>query len=111
MKLLLDENISHRLIAALDGAFPGSQHVRQVGLARADDFAIWTYAKEFGFAIVTLDSDFYDLSLLHGFPPKVVWLRTFNSTTPAISAALKDRISALAAFLADPDNACYIISV
>ena len=33
MKLLLDQNLSHRLVAALADVFPGSVHVRDVGLA------------------------------------------------------------------------------
>ena len=39
MKLLFDENISPRLVAGLSDVFPGSVHVRDVGLARATDAA------------------------------------------------------------------------
>jgi predicted nuclease of predicted toxin-antitoxin system len=35
MKLLFDENLSHRLVAQLGAEFPGSVHVRDVGLAPA----------------------------------------------------------------------------
>ena len=52
MKLLFDENLSHRLVGSLASLFPGSTHVREVGLERADDRAIWTYAIEHGHAIV-----------------------------------------------------------
>ena len=41
MKLLFDENVSPRLVAGLSDVFPGSVHVRDVGLARATDAAIW----------------------------------------------------------------------
>jgi predicted nuclease of predicted toxin-antitoxin system len=39
MRLLLDQNLSHRLTVALADVFPGSMHVRDLGLAHADDEA------------------------------------------------------------------------
>jgi len=44
----------------------------------ADDAAIWRHAKEQGFTIVSKDSDFQDRSVLHGHPPKLIWLRAAN---------------------------------
>lgn len=41
MKLLFDQNLSHRLITELGDLFPGSLHVRMPGLAEADDLQIW----------------------------------------------------------------------
>lgn len=35
MRLLFDQNLSHRLVPALAREFPGSEHVRNVGLADA----------------------------------------------------------------------------
>ena len=35
MKLLLDQNLSHRLIAELDDIFPAALHVRLLGMAEA----------------------------------------------------------------------------
>ncbi len=60
MKLLFDENVSPRLAAALSDEFPGSVHIRDIGLARASDAAIWIYAREHGLAILSKDSDFID---------------------------------------------------
>ena len=37
MKLLLDENLSHRLVPRLQTAYPGSSQVTLVGLGSADD--------------------------------------------------------------------------
>lgn len=53
MTLLFDQNLSHRLLAALEDLFPGSLHVRLLGLAEADDATIWDYAKTHGLIIVT----------------------------------------------------------
>jgi predicted nuclease of predicted toxin-antitoxin system len=44
VRLLLDENLSPRLVRVLTDLFPGSTHVRDVGLSRATDDAVWTYA-------------------------------------------------------------------
>jgi hypothetical protein len=47
MKLLFDENLSFKLCARLSDLFPGSRQVQLVGLAEADDAAIWRYAGAF----------------------------------------------------------------
>jgi predicted nuclease of predicted toxin-antitoxin system len=57
MKLLLDENLSRRLIPFLQQDFPGSTQVALIGLERADDGEIWEFAKANGFVIVTRDAD------------------------------------------------------
>ena len=81
MRLLLDQNLSPRLLTALAGLYPGSSHVREVGLQTADDDTVWQYAAEHGFAIVSKDADFHERSFLLGHPPKVIWIRRtiFNS--------------------------------
>ncbi len=58
MKLLLDENLSPRLVNRLSLLFPGLTHVRHVGLEQADDQQIWHYARDNTFVIVTADADF-----------------------------------------------------
>jgi predicted nuclease of predicted toxin-antitoxin system len=89
MKLLLDENISPKLAAKLSDIYPDSTHVRQVGLGRNDDLDVWKFARENGFAIVSKDSDFNHFSLLWGYPPKVIWLRTGNCSTREIAHLLR----------------------
>ena len=110
MTLLFDENLSFRLVGSTFPLFPGTCHVRDVGLARADDRAIWEFAKQQGFTIVTFDSDFHERSLLEGWPPKVVWLRMGNTATATIRALLSSRTRDIKAFLSDPDHACLVIS-
>jgi hypothetical protein len=41
LKLLFDQNLSHRLVDRLRDIFPDSKHVRFVGLAYADDGPVW----------------------------------------------------------------------
>jgi predicted nuclease of predicted toxin-antitoxin system len=78
MKLLLDQNISHRLIASLIETYPGSTHVAYLDMGEAPDNSIWHYAKENGFSIVTQDADFHEYCLLYGGPPLVIWLKSGN---------------------------------
>lgn len=98
MKLLFDENLSPRLVPRLLDAFPGSAHVRDVGLARATDSAIWDYALNHGYAIVSKDSDFHQVSFVRGQPPKVIWLRRGNCTTADIETMLRSNRVGILAF-------------
>jgi predicted nuclease of predicted toxin-antitoxin system len=66
MKLLFDQNLSFKLCQQLADLFPASSQVRLLGLAEADDRAIWLYAKTNGFALVSLDSDFAEMAALLG---------------------------------------------
>ncbi|MES2394338.1 MAG: DUF5615 family PIN-like protein [Acidobacteriota bacterium] len=106
MKLLLDENLSSRLVESLAEIYPGSQHVHSVGLGAVDDTVIWNYAKEHGFSIVTKDSDFPDRCILMGHPPKVIWLRLGNCRNAEVEALLMAGQSRVRAFLEESDEAC-----
>lgn len=89
MKLLFDENLSPRLPGLLRDFFPDAVHVRDVGLARADDAVIWRYAQQRDFAIVSIDADFRHWSFLYGAPPKIIWIRRGNCTTVEIASILE----------------------
>jgi predicted nuclease of predicted toxin-antitoxin system len=110
LRLLFDQNLAPRLVARLVDLFPGSEHLRDVGLAAADDAAVWQYAKARGFTIVSKDADFRQLSFLHGTPPKVVWLRVGNQSTDRIEAIVRSNASALEAFDADPVAAMLVVT-
>lgn len=75
MKLLFDQNLSPRLVDRLSDVYPDSAHVMKVNLDRALDREIWAFAARNGYAIVTKDADFGELSVLRGSPPNVVWIR------------------------------------
>ena len=44
MRLLLDENLSRHLAHQWSDIFPGSTHVRDIGLDQADDRVLWRVA-------------------------------------------------------------------
>ena len=91
MRLLFDQNLSCRLPRALAEQFPQSVHVRDVGLASADDAVVWEFARANSLAIVTKDADFHQRSFVFGSPPRVVWIRRGNCSTDAIIDLLKQR--------------------
>jgi predicted nuclease of predicted toxin-antitoxin system len=109
VRLLLDQNLSTRLVPMLSDLFPGSAHVGPLGLAEADDEAIWAYAARHGFAIISKDSDFHQRSFLRGAPPKVIWIRLGNCTTASIETVLRHAQEALAAFERDEAAAFLIL--
>lgn len=101
MKLLFDQNLSPRLPRLLADIYADSIHVREVGLRAADDLAIWQFAKAEGYAIVSKDSDFQQRSLLHGAPPKFIWLRVGNCTVNTIESLLRRYSPAIHTFNLD----------
>ena|ERR1700722_12316130 len=107
MKLLFDQNLSFKLCGRLADLFPGSKPVRGAGLDKADDRAIWEFAKTNDFVIVSLDSDFADLAALRGAPPKVIWLRCGNQTSDFIEKLFRDHAEAITAFEGDAVTACW----
>ena len=106
MKLLLDQNLSRKLVARLADVFPDSTQTGLEGLAAADDASIWDFARESGFAIVTLDADFAEMSVLKGAPPKIIWLRCGNSTVDEMERLLRANAEGIQDFLADESSGC-----
>ena len=91
MKILLDANISWKLVKILKPEFGECTHVDLIGLGNpAKDEQIWNYALKNDYVIVTKDEDFLNLLESKGFPPKVVLLRTGNNSSKALSDLLID---------------------
>lgn len=103
MRLLFDQNLSHRLLPALEDLFPGSLHVRLLGFAEADDLEIWNYAKDHQLIIVTQDSDYSDWNKLRGAPPKIVWLRCGNTSVDQMQSKLRNAVARIQELDSDPE--------
>ncbi len=101
MKFLLDQNLSPRLVRALASTHPESAHVREFGMQSASDEAIWSFARQDGFTILSKDADFHQRSFLYGSPPKVVWLRVGNCSTDQALDLLRRHSPRLAEFERD----------
>ena len=110
MKLLLDENLSRRLVDRLADLFPGSTHVALAGLFQSPDTSIWEYAKAGDYSIVTADADFYELATTYGPPPKVIWLRGCDYPTAVAERLIRGQAIRVTEFLEDPDRAVLILT-
>ena len=78
------KNINFQLVSRLKDVYPDSEHI-----------AVWKYAKENGYTLVSKDSDFNDICTLYDFPPHIIWLRLGNSRVSVAQDILvkyKDRI-------------------
>lgn len=107
MKILIDQNISFRLLPLIDSVFTEATHVKHLNLINADDFSIFVYARRNGFqAVLTQDEDFFNLLLEHGRPPKIIWLRVGNSSTAYLASALLRHTEVIQGFLDDPEQDC-----
>lgn len=102
LQFLFDQNLSHRLVGLLSDAFPGSAHVRGMGLSRADDERVWQAAIAGGYVLVSKDAEFHQRSALEGYPPKVVWIQLGNCTTEDVARLLRTRGVEIAGFVKDP---------
>jgi predicted nuclease of predicted toxin-antitoxin system len=73
MKILIDQNISFRLISKIEHLFPEITHVKYCNLIDASDSDIFVYAQNNKFkAILTLDEDFDNILLERQVPPKII---------------------------------------
>jgi len=89
------------MLPALELLFPGSSQTALLGLAESEDSAIWELAKREGYAIVTKDADFVELSMMRGYPPKVVLLNMGNVSNAILLARLCAEAKALREFFAN----------
>jgi predicted nuclease of predicted toxin-antitoxin system len=109
VKLLLDENLSPRLLLQIDDVFEGSIHVRSVNLEQTPDRQIWEFARSNGFAILTADADFQNLAVSLGHPPKIVLLKGCDYGNAAAEALIRSQAIRIADFLADEERAVLIL--
>lgn len=108
MKLLFDENLAPSLVLGLADIFPQSEHVNRIGLGTAPDRKVWEYARAHNYTLVSKDSDFHELSLLYGSPPKVVWIRRGNCTSKQIEFILRNKLENIR-LLVDSPEATYLV--
>jgi predicted nuclease of predicted toxin-antitoxin system len=110
MKLLLDENLSKRIVPFLQTVFPNSSQVCLLNLEGASDSEIWQYAKDNDFVIVSRDSDFQERSLVAGHPPQVIWLKIPNRSKTVVLNILLDHHAEIEQALIEQNHGCVEIS-
>lgn len=106
MKLLLDENLSRRIVPFIQDLYPNSTQVALIGLEQVDDKVIRQYAIDHDFVIVTKDADFFEMNSLYGQPPKIVWLKMGNQSKAATIKTLLEYAKAIEQALLVDNHAC-----
>jgi predicted nuclease of predicted toxin-antitoxin system len=101
VRLLLDQNLSYKLVSRWQDLFPGSAHLREFGLTQADDAEVWAFAAAGSYVVTTKDRDFEDEALFPGPPPKCIRLAVGNTSTNEIDEFVRDRVSEVLAFEQD----------
>ncbi len=86
--ILIDNNLSPKLVRRLATVFEGIQHVADFNMEASDDITVWRFAKANNFSILTKDTDFINLVTMQGFPPKVIRMNTGNLPTIIIESIL-----------------------
>jgi len=109
VKFLIDENLSDKLAARLDAAYPGTKHVKQLGLSSHADAELWELAHKDAFIILTQDDDFVEMSMMRGAPPKVVHLAMGNLTTKKWLSIIQANAVAISHFASDPDSGLLVL--
>lgn len=109
MKLLLDENLSDRIVAKILDLYPDSSHVKAHDLIKTEDAIIWSFARQHGFIIVSKDADFHQRGLVYGAPPKFIFLRVGNCPTGRIISLLRAEFALISMFDADLHTAILIL--
>ena len=109
MKLLLDENVSDRIVQQIVDLFPDSTHIKAIGLKEADDNVVWAWAKKHGFTILSKDTDFYQRAIVFGSPPKFIWLRVGNCPTRLITTLLRSRHEVIRQFIASKTESLLVL--
>jgi predicted nuclease of predicted toxin-antitoxin system len=106
MKILLDQNISFKLKYSFEVFFEEVKHVSDFSLHCSDDIDIWNFAYANGYTILTYDADYFDLSIIYGHPPKVIWVRAGNLSTKQLIELLNHQINEIVEFLMDEFTSC-----
>jgi predicted nuclease of predicted toxin-antitoxin system len=109
VKLLLDENLSRRIVPALQARWPGSSQVALLGLERATDVQLCDYAAQHGFVICSKDDDFHHLLAARGYKPRLVHVALGNASNDQILRTLLAAASRIEAAFADPTTGVIVV--
>jgi predicted nuclease of predicted toxin-antitoxin system len=107
MTVLIDQNISHRILPHIEFLFEKLVHVKTNGWINWKDYDIFMSARKLQYdAVITLDDDFNKLLLQHGAPPKVIWLKTGNCSTAKLTDVIISHKEVIHNFLSDAAFDC-----
>ena len=109
MRILLDQNLSPKLIRKLADVLPGLESVYDHDLVDASDPFIFDWARKMEFsAVISTDRDFVYLSERLGAPPKVIRIERCEFPARVIEQLLRHEALRIHAFL-ESDRAVLLL--
>ena len=103
MRILLDQNLSPKLIRKLADILPGLESVYEHELIGASDPVIFEWARKLDFsALVSTDRDFVHLAERVGPPPKVIRIERCDFSSLVIERLIRREAMRIHDFLESP---------
>ncbi|MGZ5056319.1 MAG: DUF5615 family PIN-like protein [Methylobacter sp.] len=90
----------------IQDSYPGSTQVALIGLEHVNDSVIRQYAIDNDYVIATQDADFYEMDLIYGQPPKIIWLKMGNHSKTMTIKILLDNQKAIEQALIVENKSC-----
>ena len=112
MKLLIDQNISHRIIDSISDIYPDSIHLTEVHLATSSDLEIWEYALNHDLILLTTDPEACNRNVLSSIAPKIICIQSEVVTTNKVEWTLRVNQELIQQFVDGEDlSNCLLIKV
>jgi predicted nuclease of predicted toxin-antitoxin system len=88
MKLIVDANLSWRLIRFLNKLGAEAIYAESLNTPTCSDRDIWNYAQSYHYLILTQGTDFSDMVIETQDGPSVIWLRKGNLRNHEVESLL-----------------------
>jgi predicted nuclease of predicted toxin-antitoxin system len=95
VKFLVDNQLARALATLLENFGHSAVHVLDIELSQVDDLAIWAYAAQNGYTIISKDADFADLALLARTEARFIWVRIGNCRKSVLLEAFKNALKTI----------------
>jgi predicted nuclease of predicted toxin-antitoxin system len=95
VKFLVDNQLPRALVPVLTQAGHEAAHVLDIELAQSNDHAIWKYAAEHGYVLISKDADFADLAVIGPYRVRLIWVRIGNCRKTVLLESFKNSLSTI----------------
>lgn len=112
MKLLIDQNISHRIIDSISDIYPDSIHLTELSLQKYSDLEVWEYALANKFIILTSDPETCNQNVISKNAPLIICIQSEVVTTNKVEWTLRVNQETIEQFVkGDGVSNCLVIKV
>ncbi len=111
MKLLIDQNISRRIIESINDIFSDSMHVNSMDSTTKTDIDLWDFAIKNEFCLVTTDSDYFNHCIISEESPKIIYVQGEVITSNKMEWTLRVNQEAIEQFITEDSANCLTINM